>query len=158
MVLRFLSLACLISVPLLSLSQESGKAKPRVPVTKSPGAVSKAGIIYVVGDVHKPMGVVMKDTGPITVLKALATAEGANPTASLHNAKILRKGENGPTEVPADIKEILSGKAPDVTLQADDILFVPRSAGKSARKPQNEHFYDVPPSGPLQGPTPIYTR
>ena len=131
MLLRLLCLACLISVPLLSLSQESGKTKPRVPVTKPPEAVSKAGIIYVVGDVHKPMGVSMKETGPLTVLKALATAEGANPTASLHHAKIIRKGENGTTEVPVDIKQIMQAKAPDVTLQADDILFVPRSVGKS---------------------------
>ena len=154
MVLRLLCLACLISVPLLSLSQESGKAKPRVPVTKPPEAVSKAGIIYVAGDVRKPMGMSMKDTGPITVLKALATAEGANPTASLHHAKIFRKGENGTTEVPVDIKQIMQAKAPDLTMQA----FVPRSVGKSAPKPQYEDFYDVPPSDPLQGPTPIYIR
>jgi hypothetical protein len=151
MVLRFLALACLISVPLLSLSQESGKAKPRVPVTKPPEAVSKAGIIYVVGDVHKPMGVAMKDTGPMTVLQALATAEGTNPTASLHRAKILRKGEYGHTEIPVDIKKILQAQAPDLMLQADDILFVPRSTGKLP-----EYFYDAPPSVPLQGP--IYSR
>jgi hypothetical protein len=150
-------LVCLISAH-LSLSQESGKAKSRVPVTNPPEVVSKGGVVYVVGDVHKSTSVVMEDTGPTTVLKALATAEGVNPTASLHKAKIIRKGENGPTEVPVDIKEILSGKAPDVTLQADDILFVPRSAGKSARKPQNQDFYDVPPSDPLQDPTPIYIR
>jgi hypothetical protein len=152
MVLRFLALACLISVPLLSLSQESGKAKPRVPVTEPPEAVSKAGIIYVVGDVHKPMGVAMKDTGPMTVLQALATAEGTNPTANLRDAKIIRKGENGHTEIPVDIKKILQAKAADVTLQDGDILFVPHSGGRR----QEEYFYDVPPSGPLQGP--IYSR
>jgi hypothetical protein len=158
MVLRLLCLACLISVPLLSLSQESGKAKPRVPVTKPPEAVSKAGIIYVVGDVHKPMGVSMKDTGLITVLKALAIAEGTNPTAALHKVKIIRQGENGHTEVPVDIQKIMQAKAADVTLQAGDILFVPRSVSKSARKPMYEDFYDVPPSDPLQAPTPIYNR
>ena len=157
MVLRFL-LLCLISIPLLSLCQESGKAKPRVPDTKPPEVVSKAGIVYVVGDVHKPMGVGMGDTGTTTVLKVLANAEGTNPTANLHKAKVIRRGENGPTEVPVDLKEILVGKAPDMTLQASDILFVPRSPSKSARKPQNEDFYDVPPSDPLQGPTPIYPR
>jgi hypothetical protein len=61
MVLRLLFLVCLISAPLPSLSQGSGKAKPRVPVTKPTEGVSKAGIVYVVGDVHKPMGVSMKD-------------------------------------------------------------------------------------------------
>jgi protein involved in polysaccharide export with SLBB domain len=149
MVLRVLSLACLISVSLFSLSQESGKAKPHVPVTKT---VSKADI-YVVGDVPKPTSGVMKDTGANTVLKALAMAGGTNPTASLHHAQIIRKSENGPIQVPVDIKEILAGKAPDVTLQPGDILFVPNAA--VAVKLHKEYFYDVPPSG-LQGP--IYNR
>jgi hypothetical protein len=152
MVLRYLFLACVISAPLFSLSQESGKAKPRTPVTKPPEAVSKAGIIYVVGDVHKPIGVVLKNTGSVTVLTALATAEGANPTAGLHSAKILRKGEYGRTEIPVDIKKILQAKASDVTLQADDILFVPHGTGRLP----DEHLYDAPPSVPLQGPT--YSR
>lgn len=152
MVLRFLFLVCLISSPLLSPCQESGKAKPRVPVTQPPAVVSNPSIVYVVGDVHKPMGVLLEDTGPITVLKALATAEGANPTASLHHAKILRKGEYGRTEIPVDIKKMLQAKAQDVALQADDILFVPRGTGKNTDKRQNENFYDVPPAGPLQGP------
>ena len=155
---RLLPLLCLLFLLQVSFTQELGKAKPRVPVTKPPAPVSKAGIIYVDGDVHKPIGVSIKDTSPMTALKALATAEGANPTASLHHAKIIRKVENGTTEVPVDIKQIMQAKAPDVTLQAGDILFIPRSSSKSARRLQNEHFYDVPPSDPLQGPTPIYIR
>jgi hypothetical protein len=58
MVLRFLFLACLISVPLLSLSQESGKEKSRVANTKPPAVVPEKIIVYVVGDVHSPMGVI----------------------------------------------------------------------------------------------------
>ncbi len=50
-------LVCLISAH-LSLSQESGK-KPRVPDTKPPVVVSKT-IVYVMGDVHNPMGVVWR--------------------------------------------------------------------------------------------------
>jgi SLBB domain len=158
MVLRFLFLVCLISSPLLSPCQESGEAKLPVPVTKPPEMVSNTGIVYVVGDVHKPMGVLLKDTGPITVLQALATAEGANPTASLHHAKILRKGEYGRTEIPVDIKKMLQAKAQDVALQADDILFVPRRIRKNAVKQQEQDFYDVSPSGPLEGPASIYPR
>ena len=63
----------------LSLSQESAKANPRVPTTKPPVVVSKKFIVYVMGDVHSPMGV----GGPTTVLKILAMAEGLNPTAQL---------------------------------------------------------------------------
>ena len=57
-----LFLSCLISAH-LSLSQESGK--PRVPATKPPAVVSKD-IVYVVGDVHSPVGVRMGDTAPTT--------------------------------------------------------------------------------------------
>jgi polysaccharide biosynthesis/export protein len=156
MVIRFLFLACLISVPVFSLSQESGKEKLCVADSKPAEAVLRAGTIYVVGDVRKPLGVPWKDTAPITVLQVLAMAGGTNPTASLIKARVIRKGENGTTEVPVNIKEMLAGKAPDVTLQADDILFVPSSARKGARKPQNEDLYDVPSSVPLHGP--IYNR
>jgi len=65
------------------------------------------------------MVVVMEHDRPLTVLEALATAGGANPTANLHNAKIIRKDENGTTKVPVDIREIMEAKAPDVALQAD---------------------------------------
>ena len=62
MLLRRLFLVCLIFASLLSLSQELGTARP----------VSKARIVYVAGDVHRP-SVVVEDNGPITVLKARAT-------------------------------------------------------------------------------------
>jgi polysaccharide export outer membrane protein len=77
------------------------------------------------------MGVIMENGGRITVLQALATAEGANSTAALKNAKIVRKGENGPTEVPVDIKKIMQAKAPDMTLQAEDVVFIPSSTAKN---------------------------
>ncbi len=155
---RFLLLVCLISTALPSLSQESGKANPPSPVTRSPKVLSKAGIVYVVGDVHRPMGVALKDRGSITVLEALEAADGPNPTASLHHARIIRKGAYGRAEIPLNLKNILQAKAADVTLQAEDILFVPRSTGKSAGKQQKEDFYDIPPFDPLQGPASIYPR
>ena len=93
--------------------------------------VSKAGIVYVVGDVKHPMGVLMDNTGHITILQALATAEGANSTAALGKARIVRKGENGPVEVPVDLKKIMQAKAPDVKLQAEDVVFVPTSTPKN---------------------------
>ena len=35
------------------------------------------------------------------------------------------------TEIPVDVKKILSNQAPDVTLRADDILFIPNNAARS---------------------------
>lgn len=92
--------------------------------------ISKAGIVYVVGDVHRPSGFVMESHG-MTVLQALAMAEGANPTAALNAAKIIRPTANGPAQIPIELKKMLAAKAPDMRLQAEDILFVPGSAAKN---------------------------
>jgi polysaccharide biosynthesis/export protein len=93
--------------------------------------IPRAPIIYVVGDVARPAGFAV-DNGQLTVLQALALAGGTNRTAKLGAARILRKGPNGMTETKVEIKKMLRAKSPDVVLQADDILFVPVSAGKLA--------------------------
>ncbi len=94
--------------------------------------VSRAGVVYVVGDVHKPSGVVMDHGTDMTVLEAIAMAEGANSTAALNKAKLIRKTPNGPQEMPLALKDMLASKSPDIRLQAEDIIFVPNSAAKSA--------------------------
>ncbi|HYM78411.1 MAG TPA: polysaccharide biosynthesis/export family protein [Candidatus Dormibacteraeota bacterium] len=92
--------------------------------------VPKAPIIYVVGDVGRPSGLLV-DNGTLTVLQALALAGGTNKTAKLSGARIIRKGgPTGMTETKIEIKKMLEAKSPDVTLQADDILFVPISGGR----------------------------
>jgi polysaccharide biosynthesis/export protein len=91
--------------------------------------VRKADIVYVVGDVGHPSGFLM-DSGNLTVLKAIALAGGTNRTAKLNNAKILRKGPMGVSETPVPLKKILQAKAADITMEAEDILFVPSSSGR----------------------------
>ncbi len=96
--------------------------------------VSKAGIVYVVGDVHKPAGVPMEN-GSMTVLQAIAMAEGPNPTAAMNKARLIRRVPGAEAkEIPLSLKDMLSSKIPDVHLQAEDILFVPSSAAKTASK------------------------
>jgi polysaccharide biosynthesis/export protein len=96
--------------------------------------VSRAGVVYVVGDVHKPSGVIMDNGTDMTVLQAIAMAEGTNPTASLNKAKLIRRTPTGPQESPLLLRDMLSSKTPDVRLQAEDIIFVPNSAAKSATR------------------------
>jgi polysaccharide export outer membrane protein len=95
--------------------------------------VSKAGIVYIVGDVRKPSGVPMEN-GSITVLQAIAMAEGTNPTAALNKSKLIRKTTAGNQEIPLALKDMLASKSPDLSLQAEDIIFVPSSAAKSAAR------------------------
>lgn len=96
--------------------------------------VSPAGIVYVVGDVSKPSGFTMQNNENMSVLQALAMAGGANPTAKLDNARLIRKNAAGMQEIPMPLKKILQAKATDQALQPGDILFVPASAGKTATR------------------------
>jgi polysaccharide export outer membrane protein len=91
--------------------------------------VPRAPIIYIVGDVGRPSGLLV-DNGTLTVLQAIALAGGTNHTAKLSGARILHKGPAGVTETKVEIKKMLEAKAPDVTLQADDILFIPVSGAR----------------------------
>jgi polysaccharide export outer membrane protein len=93
--------------------------------------VPRAPIIYVVGDVGRPAGLLV-DNGSLTVLQALALAGGANHTAKMGGVRIIRKGPDGMTETRVPLKKMLEAKAPDITLQADDILFVPLSGARVA--------------------------
>ncbi|PYX50838.1 MAG: polysaccharide export protein [Acidobacteria bacterium] len=91
--------------------------------------VPRAPIIYVVGDVGRPSGLLV-DNGSLTVLQALALAGGTNRTAKLGAARIIHKTPSGMVETKLQIKKMLEAKSPDITLQADDILFIPVSGGR----------------------------
>ncbi len=91
--------------------------------------VRKADLVYVVGDVGRPSGFLM-DSAHLTVLQAIALAGGTTRTANLGGTRIIHRGPDGLSETPVELNKILKAKAPDVTMQADDILFVPTSATK----------------------------
>ena len=92
--------------------------------------VAKAGVVYVVGDVHMPSGIVMENEN-LTVLKAIALAQGTNPDAALDHAKLIRRGPDGPEETPLALKRMLALKTPDIKLEAEDIIFVPVSGARA---------------------------
>jgi polysaccharide biosynthesis/export protein len=122
-----------VRLPLLTGAAESMENN----ITVEPGdtiVVSKAGVVYVVGDVRQPGGFAMENGNDITVLKAIALAQGTNPNAALNAARLIRKTPEGPKDVPLPLKQILAAKAPDLQLQQDDVVFVPGSAGMSAAK------------------------
>jgi polysaccharide biosynthesis/export protein len=97
-------------------------------------SVPKADTIYVIGAVKKPGAYVLGEHRSLGTLQILALAEGTEKTAAPQKAKIMRAvaGSNDRTEIPVNLKTILSGKKPDISLTADDILFVPTSSAKAA--------------------------
>lgn len=97
-------------------------------------SVPKAEMVYVVGDVKRSGGFVLGERQSISVLQAISLAEGLNGTADAKHAKILRlnRDKDQREELPVDVKALLKGKKQDVSLQGDDILFIPASTGKKA--------------------------
>jgi polysaccharide export outer membrane protein len=96
--------------------------------------VPRAGIVYVVGEVQKPGGFVLQNNENISVLQALALAEGPTHTSAIGRARLIRTdpATGIRTETPLNLGKIFSGKSPDELLQPKDIVFVPNSATKSA--------------------------
>lgn len=110
---------------------------PALNIAVHPGDIVKvprAGIVYVVGGVMKPGGFVLKTNENISVLQALALAEGLTRTSAKSQARIIRTDQetNKRSEIPLNLGKILASKAPDPVLQTKDIVYVPDSVAKSA--------------------------
>ena len=115
---------------------ESGDPRFNIPLIGGDVvSVPRAGIIYVVGAVQKPGGFLLQnDLDHMTMLKMLSLAGGTTNTAKMKNAVILRKNlDTGQRDqVPVDLSKVMKLKTKDIQLQANDILFVPDSAGLKA--------------------------
>ena len=109
---------------------------PSLNVEVQPGdvvSVPPAQIVYVVGAVVRPGGFVLQDAkSGLTVLQALALAEGFKSTASPGRAIIVRRSSDGKNrhDVPVNLARMMSGKLADQPLEGNDILFIPESSFK----------------------------
>jgi len=97
-------------------------------------SVPKADLVYVIGAVHKAGGFILSEKEKISILQALSLAEGLDRAAAPKDARILRPDPESDSrqEIPVNLKEILAGRSGDVSMLANDILFVPTSMAKNA--------------------------
>ncbi len=93
--------------------------------------VAKAGVVYIIGDVSRPGGILVDNNERLSLIEALALAGGMNKTAALSQTKLIRKLPAGREEVDLDLKHVLYGKQADVLMSDGDILYVPSSLGKT---------------------------
>lgn len=119
----------------VNLKNDDAKASVASDVQVYPGdlvVVPRAGIVYVLGDVARPGGFVMQDSGKITLLQVLAQAGSVLKTAAADHAILLRKGGEEYVSSKLHVDKIARGKEPDIELEANDIVFIPDSRLKSA--------------------------
>ncbi len=109
-------------------------AKPELNLLLTGGEeirVPEARKIFVAGNVKKPGAFPVREENQMTVLKALALAEGLNPYPQKY-AYIYRKADDqgGKNEIQVELAKIMKREAVDYPLEADDTLYVPEDQGK----------------------------
>jgi polysaccharide export outer membrane protein len=100
----------------------------------SPGdtvQVSRAGLVYVVGDVIRPGGFAVDPVQGLTVVQALSLAWGPSQNAAVGKALLIREQKGGRTMIALNIRRMLRGQDPDQPVQDRDILYVPDSEAKN---------------------------
>ena len=84
--------------------------------------------VYVLGAVRNPGAVELSSSMPVTLLAAIARAGGPSDQASKSGIQIRRRDAAGQEQVlKANLKDILSGKSPDIDLLPGDVINVPES-------------------------------
>jgi polysaccharide export outer membrane protein len=95
--------------------------------------VSKAGIVYILGDVNRPGGYVMTNNeSKMTALQALAIAGGLTKSAKQGHARLMRTEFNGTrSDRELSVGDLQSGKVPDIDMLPGDVLYVPFSFARN---------------------------
>lgn len=87
--------------------------------------------VYVAGAVKTPGAFDLRGDQGLSVAKLMAITGGWNPDSNPSKAVIVRESRNGQRQtVPVDLRKIMARKEPDVTLEANDMLYVPGSKEK----------------------------
>jgi polysaccharide export outer membrane protein len=95
--------------------------------------VSKAGIVYILGDVNRPGGYVMANNeSTMTALQALAIAGGLTKSAKHGHARLMRTEPNGThSDRELSVGDLQSGKVSDFAMLPGDVLYVPFSFARN---------------------------
>ena len=100
----------------------------------SPGdtvQVSRAGLVYVVGDVVRPGGFAVDPVQGLTVVQALSLAWGPSQNAALGKAILIREQKGGRTLTALNLRRMLRGQDQDQLIHDRDILYLPDSMTKN---------------------------
>lgn len=93
--------------------------------------VSRAGLVYVIGDVVRPGAFPVDPAQGLTVVQALSLAWGPTLNANARKALLIREQKGGRTLTTLDLRRMIHGQEPDQTIRDRDILFVPDSTAKA---------------------------
>ena len=126
------------SIAELNVQEVLAGTNPAVNIEIKPNDVisvaeADSNMVYVVGDVEHGGGFTLGGRQSVSVLMALSLAGGLGRTAKPEKARIIRAipGEPKPQEIAVNLKQVLNGKAEDLSLRPQDVLVVPTSGHKT---------------------------
>jgi polysaccharide biosynthesis/export protein len=93
--------------------------------------VSRAGLVFVIGDVVRPGGFPVDPAQGLTVVQALSLAWGPSQNAASGKALLIREQKGGRTLTTLNLRRMMHGQDPDQPIYDRDILFVPDSEAKN---------------------------
>jgi len=93
--------------------------------------VSRAGLVYVIGDVVRPGGFPVDPAQGLTVVQALSLAWGPSQNAATGRALLIREQKGGRTTTTLNLGKMIHGQEPDQPVRDRDILFIPDSTAKN---------------------------
>jgi polysaccharide export outer membrane protein len=96
--------------------------------------VGVAGVVYVVGAVKNSGVYRLKSSSSTTLRQAIAMAGGTGYEAKLGKTVIIRNDDGRQTEIHFPINKNVSKPLNDITLESNDIVYVPTDTGKAAVK------------------------
>ena len=93
--------------------------------------------VYVLGEVKNPGALNLNKYRVITPIKAIAQRGGLTDFANIHAVKILRGDRKNYKLINIDLSNINSLRANNITLAANDIVYIPHSKAKDFNMPIN---------------------
>ncbi len=88
--------------------------------------------VYVVGEVNQPGAFVPSGSSSLTVLQAVALARGIKPSGSQGGTVVIRTLVDGTRqEIPVSLPDVVQGRAPDLVLLPNDVVYVPTNMERS---------------------------
>jgi polysaccharide export outer membrane protein len=96
--------------------------------------VAKVGTVYAVGALKTQGAYPLKNSGQTTVMQLIALSGGIGYEADATDSRIVRSQGDAKVLIAVNVHKIMQGKAPDMALQSDDILFIPTNQLKAAIK------------------------
>lgn len=87
---------------------------------------------YVVGDVVQPGPYEITEGSSLSIGQAIAQAGGPLKTAKQDKGVLIRQDETGrQLNIPINFRSVLLGKADDLALRRNDVVFIPGSASRT---------------------------